>query len=339
MSNPWSNQLVSLVIVAAPPGQYAGIFVYSPSPRLGTLIGSWAAQAGVDPYGNAYPQGLNVTTGSITGVTFNGTNFVINSSGMFFYSGTPAAGNLILSIANASGTDAFGNAYLSGTVTYAQVSGGNFSAYQAANGQWAFYGATSEAGPWTQKVSFFAGMAAGAIVAWNLTDTANNISLASTTTGSRGLLSLTAITGTAQPFMIAGDPVIGGNTLETWHDMRALSNSFVGTIASRYPPQYRRTAAGFVEIFGYVQFPAAGGPNFNGITFANLPAAYRSGSNTGARWPITLETNVAPVGTPCCQIDSTGNIQFHNVPASGMLSVIACISGRFPIDATGLILS
>ena len=46
--------------------------------------------------------------------TFNGTDYVINSSGAFFYSGTPAAGNLIVSIAPASGTDSFGNAYPEG---------------------------------------------------------------------------------------------------------------------------------------------------------------------------------------------------------------------------------
>jgi hypothetical protein len=47
----------------------------------------------------------------IIGGTLTGTNFIINSSGAFFYSGTPAAGNLILSIAPVGGTDSFGNTY------------------------------------------------------------------------------------------------------------------------------------------------------------------------------------------------------------------------------------
>lgn len=46
--------------------------------------------------------------------TFNGTDFVINSSGAFFYSGTPANGNLIVSIAPGGGTDAYGNQYPQG---------------------------------------------------------------------------------------------------------------------------------------------------------------------------------------------------------------------------------
>lgn len=51
--------------------------------------------------------------------TFFGTNFEIGPLGAFFYSGTPATGNLIASITPASGADdGFGNAYLAGQSTY-----------------------------------------------------------------------------------------------------------------------------------------------------------------------------------------------------------------------------
>lgn len=119
MTVPWNNQLQSLVIVTAPAGQYAGIFVYSPAPGLGNLIGSWAAQAGTDPFGNSYPQGLNVAVGSISGTTFTGVNFIINTSGLFFYNGTPALGNLLISVAPSNGTDRFGNIFYEGSVSYA----------------------------------------------------------------------------------------------------------------------------------------------------------------------------------------------------------------------------
>lgn len=56
--------------------------------------------------------------GTVTAGTFQGTNFVISQSGEFFYSGTPAAGNLIASISNNPGTDGFGNAYPAGYTTY-----------------------------------------------------------------------------------------------------------------------------------------------------------------------------------------------------------------------------
>lgn len=55
--------------------------------------------------------------------TFNGTNFIINNSGAFFYSGTPAAGNLIASIAGTAGTDQFGNGYPSGINSQENVFG------------------------------------------------------------------------------------------------------------------------------------------------------------------------------------------------------------------------
>jgi len=63
--------------------------------------------------GNAYFFNV-VATGTITATAFIGTDFVINSSGEFFYNGTPAAGNLILAIAPVGGSDAFGNAYGAG---------------------------------------------------------------------------------------------------------------------------------------------------------------------------------------------------------------------------------
>ncbi len=50
--------------------------------------------------------------------TFNGTDFVINSSGAFFYSPSEGAGNLIASIAPAGGTDPYGNSYVSGITSY-----------------------------------------------------------------------------------------------------------------------------------------------------------------------------------------------------------------------------
>lgn len=47
------------------------------------------------------------------------------STGLFVYSGTPANGNLIASIASVAGTDTFGNAYLAGITSYDPASTGN----------------------------------------------------------------------------------------------------------------------------------------------------------------------------------------------------------------------
>ena len=144
----WTNQLVNLIILSAAQKGFSGFFVYSPAPGPGNLIGSWAAAAGVDPYGNAYPAGLSVEVGAITGIvitgsTFEGTDFIINSSGEFFYSGTPAAGNLVESTASAAGVDGKGNNYVAGHATYAA----NFASSLAA-GFVGFYTGSLAAG-WT----------------------------------------------------------------------------------------------------------------------------------------------------------------------------------------------
>lgn len=47
-------------------GSADGVFVYDGSPGAGTLVGSWAADAGTDPYGNAYPKGFSVGLASGT---------------------------------------------------------------------------------------------------------------------------------------------------------------------------------------------------------------------------------------------------------------------------------
>jgi hypothetical protein len=46
--------------------------------------------------------------------TFMGNDFVMNSDGLFFYSGTPAFGNLAVALAPTGGTDSFGNTYYEG---------------------------------------------------------------------------------------------------------------------------------------------------------------------------------------------------------------------------------
>jgi len=125
---------------------------------------------------------------------------------------------------------------------------------------------------------------------------------------------------------------------ETWHDMRPLSNAFIGSILNQYPPQFRKLADGNVQVAGYVQLPNNAG-NLNGIIFANVPAAYRPGSNNGHKWTVEFSNNVAPVGTPNVQVDTGGNLTFRNMPVAGMANNISNIGGIYPLDNTGLILS
>lgn len=105
--------------------------------------------------------------------TFNGTNYLINAAGAFFYSGTPALGNLVASVTNSSGTDSSGNAYLSGITSYNLVAG-TATACQVWGASMSLYVSTSGAGgPYTS----FAG-------------------IGSSTSGSTGHLVLTGTDGT-----------------------------------------------------------------------------------------------------------------------------------------------
>lgn len=56
---PWGSNIFPLLIVSAS-GGFTGLFVYTPGPGAGNLAGSFTAQAGTDPYGNAYKAGLTV---------------------------------------------------------------------------------------------------------------------------------------------------------------------------------------------------------------------------------------------------------------------------------------
>jgi hypothetical protein len=63
--------------------------------------------------GLAYFVGLILSGGTIIG-----PDYIINTSGAFFYSGTPALGNLVMSIASTAGMDTFSNPYKAGFTVY-----------------------------------------------------------------------------------------------------------------------------------------------------------------------------------------------------------------------------
>jgi hypothetical protein len=106
-----------LVIVSG--AGVSGVFVYNGTPGLGNPPIVSITNGSTDPFGNPVVPGLDVTQGQITGSvisgsTFEGTDFILNSAGFFFYTGTPAAGNLFASVTSSNGTDTFGNAYIQG---------------------------------------------------------------------------------------------------------------------------------------------------------------------------------------------------------------------------------
>jgi hypothetical protein len=126
----WQQQNVfaNLVVVFGP---NESILIYSGTPALGNLIGSWAGTAGTDQYGNSYPAGLSVDEGEI-----------------FLYNGTPAIGNMIVSMSSVQGTDQFGNLYFPGITSYENASG-TFYAASSEGGGLVFATASAAGGPYT----------------------------------------------------------------------------------------------------------------------------------------------------------------------------------------------
>lgn len=67
--------------------------------------------------------GTQINAATFTGSTFQGLDFIINTKGAFFYSGVPASGNMVASVAGVAGTDSVGNPYPVGVNSYFTTSG------------------------------------------------------------------------------------------------------------------------------------------------------------------------------------------------------------------------
>lgn len=100
----WTNvgaailQAVTVIVSGASPT--TGIFVYSPSPGAGNLVGSWTATTGTDPYGNTFQDGIAVygTAGSFVQLFTTGSNVpaVVFDTGQSTQSATASVFNIVL---------------------------------------------------------------------------------------------------------------------------------------------------------------------------------------------------------------------------------------------------
>jgi hypothetical protein len=141
-NGPWSNQIVAVVVISAS-GNFTGIFIYSPAPGPGNLVGSWAASAGTDPFGNTYPKGLSVgpnslpqvqllldpVLGSLVGFPLNNANYANTPGSMprieAFQSGSPAFAGL--SVIGPQTTLATHQDFVEITFNSANVAGSSFA--------------------------------------------------------------------------------------------------------------------------------------------------------------------------------------------------------------------
>jgi hypothetical protein len=272
---------------------------------------SWVTQGGI-------VNNNTLTEAIISASTFLGTDFVQNSFGTFFYSGTPASGNLIASVSNATGSDAAwtsgsGNAYLAGVVTYLFDATHNvyISAAHVANGL-NFARSTLASGPWISAGSQLTLTPTGLFLE------ANALTIAAGTTVQGGLAVNDFITAT------------GGNsttptviTTDTWH-AASLLNGWANQGGGLYECQYKLMEDNSVWLIGVIN-PAA----MTSTQFMTLPVAYRP-QNTGGDYPLGEHTT-APLGT---------NGAFLRVQTTGACSLINATTGsgaiivniRIPLD-------
>lgn len=304
----------------------SGAFFYSPSEAFGNLIVSIASAAGTDSFGNAYPQGINVTTGTISGTTisggtisgttisgttFNGSNFVFNASGAFFYSGTPASGNLISSITNASGTDSHGNTYLEGVTSYF-FTGSDYTAANMDGGIIQWFRSPSAGGTYTlySNIGF----------SWNsinggslLLQAGNQVQI-----GQAGNLVWNEINQQLQ--VPAGDLVATvSSTPETWHNMPGMSSGWsVGTGFAKY----RLTAEGFLAFSFNINSPSTKTDGTTIWATGSLPAAYRP-QTASLRWPVSTSAAANSANnTPMIIFQTDGSITITGVNSTGALTTV-----------------
>jgi hypothetical protein len=199
-------------------------------------------------------------------------------SGLFTYSGTPALGNLIESIAGTSGTDPQGNAYLAGETFYGPGPASTRKAVNINASTIQLYTAATAAGPYTaQNAGFFL--------------TAN------------GEVALGNIFGS-----VPGSP----GTQEIWNPMSPLLNSWAA-VAGFAAPQYRFIAspANSVEITGAINAAAA-----TTATFFTLPAGYRPASQQPV-CSMGANASVPAGLSPWVKCDASGNLSVQNTGALG----------------------
>jgi hypothetical protein len=271
--------------------------IQSPNFSLAGQTG-WAILAN----GNAYF--FNITAeGAITATEFEGTDFLMTSAGLFYYNGTPGAGDLIAAIAPAGTTqDPFGNA-VTPVVNIGSPSGphmnidtfGNITIYDAAGtnvGQW-------EVGDGSMRFYGAAGPAAGSLVC-AVTPVSG--------TDAEGNAYAGGLTGQITALQPGSSPA----ALETWHAI-PLAAGWTA-VAGQAVPSYQLLPDGNVQITGSATHASFAGAT--ALSSSALPAAYRPATEQfvpgclGADAAIEITTAGAinaepPAATTSCRFNGT----------------------------------
>ena len=238
------------------------------SPNFVDQVSGWqVTKAGDAQFNNVETRG-----------SFYGFEFIINDSGAFFYTGTPAHGNLQASIASTAGTDPFTNPYGAGFNLYGP--GGTLQLINNSSAPaviWTPAGAahvTTQPQVWSQVqdaglASEFMFMLLESGKESGLDDAALQLfsEAADGSIAARAILEFGgAIALTVTKMQITpGVPIVA----DSWHVPTSLSNGWVNQGGGNVPFKYRLTPTNEVEVIGVVN-----GASASSSTFFTLPSGY-----------------------------------------------------------------
>jgi hypothetical protein len=265
--------------------------------------------------------------------TFVGNDWILNEQGLFFYSGTPALGNMSGSWAQTAGTDAFGNAYPAGLEIYSalgsialsavdgilQSVGSSLRQIVIADGGLQFSvpgsqgNASLEIGATLREMDFNSGqLAIGdriaqlTVMSSTGTPVAGNqdTSPRSTTTGGVGVPAYHYVSGAVVKSDGSGSTsevwqVVGGNGA-AYNANWLASSTFNGS--SGWPGvQYRRDAEDNLVITGCFK----SGATVGGTSVVTIPTAFRPKQ----QWPVIVQKNAGgTITTGMGQLSAGGNL-------------------------------
>lgn len=245
-----------------------------------------------------------------------------NGEGLFVYSGTPATGNLIASIAATAGTDAHGNAYQAGVTSYgpvnfSQLLGGAVNLGPLAGGSFLANVAVTGTDLLLQSASD--GSAFGSLI--DVTAHSGVVVEAQAGTPASPLLSINglALLSAVGKFLFASDPVNTGQ--ESWHPFTLQASCTAGTDVNgtTYTPAYMLLPSGDVKLRGVVVAPGAG--LAAATTWATIPTGYRPGTNI----PVALISNGGRGTFSHVYVRPNGNMQFDAALTAGTAMWIDCV--------------
>ena len=222
-----------------------------------------------------------------------------SGQGLFVYSPTVGAGNLIASIAAANGTDSYGNAYLAGITSYHTTGANSWYAVVNAQAFTSYYFATSSAGPWTFQAAVRGDITTGVLtfqansnVETTVPLALDNVAAPATPTGSAWMYG-----GTGHVKYVGTDGGAyntGQTTLYKTSAQTINSQSFTPVTFANGGPTLPVSAAAYrIKIYGsYLENAAAGTPSFEitGPATSNVELLTEIYSVAGAAAVLTNRT-------------------------------------------------